>query len=84
MNAKTPLDGIYLEWAQSVKRHGLEGLALPLLDLLQMNREVALPFVWMLAPFFKAHALDPVEDALVNSEILPYLRDYLIKSEASG
>jgi hypothetical protein len=84
VDAKTPPDGIYLAWARSVKRHGLVGLALLFLDLLHMNRGLALPCVWMLAPFFKAHTLDPLENALVNPEILPSLRDYLVESEGSA
>jgi hypothetical protein len=83
LDVEVPLDKIYLEWARSVKQHQLVDVTLPLLDLLHVGRGVALPLVWMLAPFFRPHALDPLEKALDHPEILLDLRDYLGKSEAS-
>ncbi len=84
VDVETPLDEIYLDWACSIKRHRLVDVMLPLLDLLRAGRGVALPLVWMLAPFFGPHTLDPLEKALDNPTVLPALREYLLESEVSA
>ena len=83
MDVGTSLDGVYLEWACSIKRHQLVDVAVPLLDVLNAGRGLALPLVWMMSPFFGPHALDSLEKALDSPDILPSLRDYLIESEVA-
>ncbi len=72
---------VVIAWFEKLKHRGLGGLALWILDILQVWGFVGGQLLWMVSPFFGEAALAPFAQMLEQPERLDRVRDHLLEGK---